>query len=93
MANNVETRGYMEQIAELRQELASLRTALQKKDEAIDIQVRLRMQEQMEQIAGRDEAIKKYIAEEVKRQVDARFEAYNRLLGMQVPTPVNRFYK
>ena len=40
-----------------------------------------------------DAAFKAYVAEEVKRQVDARFETINRLLGMQVPTPLNRFYK
>ena len=40
-----------------------------------------------------DAAFKAYVAEEVKRQVDERFEAYRRLLGMQVPTPLNRSYK
>ena len=40
-----------------------------------------------------DAAFKAYVAEEVKRQVDSRFEAYSRLLGMQVPTPLNRSYK
>jgi hypothetical protein len=41
----------------------------------------------------KDESFKAYIAEEVKRQVDSRFEAYSRLFGMQVPTSLNLHYK